>query len=299
VRIGLFDRVPSLTGFADDLRAAADAGLSSYWVTQAFGTDTLTVLAALARDVDLRIGTAVVPTYPRHPMVLAQQALTTNLLLGGRLALGIGPSHPTVVGPCWGLSYDHPARHMEEYLQALTGALTQRVRFSGELITARGDLDVPGAQPPPVLVSALGPRMLELTGRLAAGTVTWMVGPRTLAELTVPTIRSAAAAAGRPEPEVVACVPVCRTDDPDRALAGAQDDLGWYDGLPSYRSALARAGLRSGVQLAVAGDGRTGGAAVAAYRAAGATTLAVQPFGSAEEKAATVRLAGVLAAEGA
>ena len=111
MRIGLFDRVPSLTGFADDLRAAADAGLGSYWVTQAFGTDTLTVLATLARDVELRIGTAVVPTYPRHPMVLAQQALTTNLLLGGRLALGIGPSHPTVVGPCWGLSYDRPARH--------------------------------------------------------------------------------------------------------------------------------------------------------------------------------------------
>lgn len=298
MRIGLFDRVPSLTGFAGDLRAAADAGVSSYWVTQAFGTDTLTVLAALARDVELRIGTAVVPTYPRHPMVLAQQALTANLFLRGRLALGIGPSHPTVVGPCWGLSYDRPAKQMEEYLQALTGALTQRVRFRGELITARGDLDVPGAQQPPVLVSALGPRMLELTGRLAAGTVTWMVGPRTLAELTVPTIRAAAAAAGRPEPEVVACVPVCLTDRPDRARAAAQDDLGWYDGLPSYRSALEREGLRSAVQLAVAGDEHTVRRAVDAYRAAGATTLAVQPFGTAEERAAMVRLAGLLSAEG-
>ncbi len=297
MRIGVFDRVSSLETFVAELRAAADHGVGGYWITQAFGTDTLTVIGALARDVDLTIGTAVVPAHPRHPMVLAQQALTTNLLVGGRLQLGIGPSHPSVVEPCWGLSYERPARFMAEYVEALTAALTQRVRFRGEVLTARGDLDIPGAPVPPVLVSALGPRMLELTGRLAAGTVTWMVGPRTLAELTVPTIRAAAAAARRPEPQVVACVPACVTERPERALAAARDRLAWYDGLPSYRAMLQREGLGSAVELAIAGDEATVRRAVDAYRDAGATTLAVQPFGAPEERAATLRLVHALAAE--
>ena len=297
MKIGVFDRVTSLPGVAADLRAAADHGVSSYWLTQAFGTDALTVIGALARDVDLTVGTAVVPAYPRHPMVLAQQALTTNLLVGGRLQLGIGPSHPSVVEPCWGLSYDRPARFMAEYVEALTGALTQHVRFRGEVLTARGDLDLPGAPAPPLLVAALGPRMLELTGRLAAGTVTWMVGPRTLAELTVPTIRAAATAAGRPEPQVVVCVPACVTPEPQRALATARDRLGWYDDKPSYRAMLDREGLGSAAELAIVGDEATVRRAVDGYRDAGATTLAVQPFGSPEDRAATLRLVWALAAE--
>lgn len=297
MRIGLFDRVTSLDSVAADLRAAADHGVGSYWLTQAFGTDTLTVIGALARDVELTVGTAVVPAYPRHPMVLAQQALTTNLLVGGRLQLGVGPSHRSVVEPCWGLSYERPAQFMAEYVEALTGALSQHVRFRGEVLTARGDLDLPDAPVPPVLVSALGPRMLQLTGRLAAGTVTWMVGPRTLAELTVPTIRAAAAAAGRPEPQVVACVPACVTVHPDRALAAARDRLGWYDGLPSYRAMLDREGRGSAAELAIAGDEVAVRTAVESYRQAGATTLAVQLFGSPEEREATLHLVYRLAEE--
>lgn len=297
MKVGVFDRVTSLDDVGCALRAAADHGVSSYWLTQAFGTDTLTVIGALAREVALTVGTAVVPAYPRHPMVLAQQALTANLLVGGRLQLGIGPSHPSVVGPCWGLSYEKPARFMTEYVEALTAALTQHVRFRGELITARGDLDIPGAPVPPVLVSALGPRMLELAGRLAAGTLTWMVGPRTLAELTVPSIRAAAAAAGRPEPQVVACVPVCVTPERERALAGARDRLGWYDDKPSYRAMLHREGVSSSAELAIAGDEGAVRRVVDTYRDAGATTLAIQPFGSPEEREATLRLVYALAAE--
>jgi len=186
---------------------------------------------------------------------------------------------------------------MNEYLQALTAALHQHVRFRGERITARGDLDVPDAPVPPVLVSALGPRMLELAGRLTAGTITWMVGARTLAQFTVPTIRAAAAAAGRPEPEVIVGVPVCVTAHPDRARTAAATELGWYDEQPAYRAMLAREGVGSAVELAVVGDPGAVRRAVEDYRVAGATTLAVRPSGTPQERERTRHLVWELAAE--
>ena len=214
MKIGLFGFIDTLEGIDASLRTAAEQGFDSYWIPQAFGMDTLNVIGALGRDIPgIRFATAVVPTYPRHPMVLAQQALTTNLLVGGRLALGVGPSHKPVVEGSWGISFDRPIRHLREYLEALAEALGQRPRYEGETITAKGDLSVPGATPPPVLVSALGPQLLKLTGRVADGTITWMTGPNTLRELTIPTINEAASAAGRSAPEIVAGVPVCVTDD--------------------------------------------------------------------------------------
>lgn len=296
MKIGIFDQVDDIAATAADLRAAARDGIDSYWLTQAFGTDTLGVLGAVARDLPgLRVGTAVVPVYPRHPMALAQQALTTNLLVDGRLALGIGPSHPSVVEPCWGMSYDRPARYMREYLEALTGALTQRVRFRGEVLTARGDLDIPGAPVPPVLVAALGPRMLEITGALAAGTITWMVGPRTLRELTVPTIRKAAAAAGRPAPEIVVPLPVCVTGDAPAALARAEAELEWYGTLPSYRAMLDREGCATPGRMALIGDAGTVAAKIASFAELGVTTFAAKIFGTPGERAATRALVAALA----
>lgn len=295
--IGLFGHVQSIDQITADLRSAAADGIGSYWLTQAFGTDTLTVLGAVARDLPgLRVGTAVVPVHPRHPMALAQQALTTNLLVGGRLTLGIGPSHPSVVEPCWGLSYERPARYMREYLEALTGALTQKVRFRGEVLTARGDLDLPGAPIPKVLVAALGPKMLEITGRLADGTVTWMVGPRTLKELTIPAIRQAAADAGRPEPEIVVPLPVCVTRAPAAARALAEENLRWYGGLPSYRAMLDREGYETPGQMAVIGDADSVAAEIESLAGLGVTTFAANIFGDADEQAATRELIAHLAA---
>lgn len=288
MKIGIFDQVDDIEQTAADLRAAARDGIDSYWLTQAFGTDTLTVIGAVARDLpNLRVGTAVVPVYPRHPMALAQQALTTNQLVDGRLALGIGPSHPSVVEPCWGMSYDRPARYMREYLEALTGALTQRVRFKGEVLTARGNLDIPGAPVPPVLVAALGPRMLEITGALADGTITWMVGPRTLRELTIPTIQEAAAKAGRPAPEIIVALPVCVTDDAPAALAAAEAELEWYGTLPSYRAMLDREGCETPGQMALIGDADTVAAKISAFADLGVTTFAAKLVGTPDERTAT------------
>ncbi|MER5458012.1 TIGR03564 family F420-dependent LLM class oxidoreductase [Micromonospora sp. NPDC002389] len=294
---GIFSHIEQIDEIEQLLHGAEADGIASVWLTQGFGHDALTVIGAVGRGLSrLRIGTAVVPVYPRHAMALAQQALTTNMLIGGRLVLGVGPSHPQVVEPCWGMSYARPARYMREYLTALNGALTQRVRFSGEVVTARGDLTIAGDPPvPTVMVSALGPKMLELTGELASGTVTWMVGPRTLAELTVPAITAAADGAGRPAPEVVVTAAVCVTDDPRRARAAIDPVLGWYDDKPSYRAMLDREGFARANQMAIVGDAAEVRAEIGRYEAAGATTFAAQLYGTPQERAATRALVGELA----
>src|SRR5258706_247313 len=191
---------PVLIDWADATRGDAVAdGFDTYWSSQIFGLDTLTTLALVGRETStIKLGTSVVPTYPRHPMMLAQQALTTQAACGGRLTLGIGPSHQIVIGGMYGMDYSKPGQHTEEYLQIL-GPLSrgEPVSFRGKQLSANGALTVKGAVPFPIVVAALGPRMLEIAGRLSDGTLTWCVGPRTLAEHTVPVITAAAEKAGR------------------------------------------------------------------------------------------------------
>ena len=168
---------------------------------QIFGLDAFTTLAVIAREVpEISLGTGVVPVYRQHPMALAQQALTVSQVGNGRLVLGIGLSHQIVVESLWGLSYDRPLRYMREYLAALGPLLEgEESAATGEVVTAVGAVDVV-APAPELLVAALGPKMLELAGRVADGTVTWMVGPKTLADHIVPTISAAASAGDRPPP---------------------------------------------------------------------------------------------------
>ena len=186
------------------VRAAVDAGLSGIWLAQVFGYDALTLLSVIGTRVpDVDLGTAVVPVYGRHPQALAQQALTVQAIVGNRLTLGVGLSHQAVVESMWGLPFDRPAHYMAEYLAALMPLVHgETVDARGELVTAvtRGRARDPGAQPPPVLVAALGPVMLGVAGRLADGTVTWMTGIRTVATHVTPRITEAARAAGRPAP---------------------------------------------------------------------------------------------------
>ena len=289
--IGLLGFMDTIDGVAASLAEASEQGFASYWIPQTFGLDALTVIGAVGPGAPrMRIATAVVPTYPRHPMVLAQQALTTNLLLGGRLTLGVGPSHKPVVEDSWGISFDKPIRHLREYLTALDGALGQRVRFRGETLTARGDLDIAGAPRPPVLVAALGPQLLKLTGTLADGTITWMTGPGTLRDLSVPTITAAASAAGRPAPEVVSGFPVCVTDDVAGARARAARNFVVYGTLPSYRAMLDREGLEGPADVAIIGDADTVAERILALGDLGVTTFAASEFGNRDERAATREL---------
>ena len=250
-------------GTIDDVvaeaRAAVDLGAHTFWSSQIFGHDALTVLASVGREVPgIELGTAVVPTYPRHPMMLAQQALSTQAAINSRgdagLCLGIGLSHQIVVESMWGLSYAKPVRHLKEYLSVLMPLLEGKpVSFAGEEFRVNGGVSVPGSSRPSVLVAALGPQMLRVTGALADGTSTWCVGPKTLTELTIPTLRQAAADAGRPEPRIAVALPVCVTDDVAGARARAAQVFAVYDTLPSYKSMMNREGVDGPGGLAIVG----------------------------------------------
>jgi F420-dependent oxidoreductase-like protein len=257
--IGIFGGVTGrngLDGLITDVRAAADAGFASYWMPQLVqNIEAMNVIGAVAQHVpNMRFGTSVVPTYPRHPMVMAEQAMTTSMLTGGQFTLGIGLSHQPIVEMMWGQSFDKPVRHLREYLEVLMPLLGgEAVSFVGETLTARGKLDIDAVEPP-VLVAALGPQMLRLAGARCAGTTTWMTGPATLASFTVPTISEAAEAAGRPAPEIAAGFPIWVTDDADAAREYAARTFKFYGQLPSYRAMLDREGLAGPEDLAIIGD---------------------------------------------
>ncbi|MEZ5281222.1 MAG: LLM class F420-dependent oxidoreductase [Acidimicrobiales bacterium] len=291
MQIAVFGFAPTIEALTHELKTTRGQGFASYWMPQIFGLDALTALAVAAREVpDIEVGTSVIPTYPRHPMMLAQQALTTQQAIGGRLALGIGLSHKPVVEGMWGYPFDKPVRHMREYLSALVPLLRdKRTSFGGETIVSRGQIEVE-APAPPVLVAALGPQMLKLTGQMADGTITWMVGPRTLAELTVPTICEAAQAAGRSAPRIVAGVPICVTEQPDAARERAARDYADYGQLPSYRAMLDHEGLGGPQDLALIGTADEVASRIETFREAGVTTLAASEFGSPDERAATRQL---------
>ena len=219
------DGPDALSALADEIRRAADDGFASGWISNIFGLEALTALAVAGHGVPgIELGTAVVPTYPRHPAVLAQQALTTALALEGRLALGIGLSHQIVIEDMYGYSFDKPARHMREYLSVLLPLLDgEQAGFDGETVHAHIGLSVPRPVSQtsriPVLLAAMAPQMLRLAGERADGTVLWMTGPATVRDYVVPSITAAARNAGRPAPRVV-CVAAGLRDRRRGRLAG-------------------------------------------------------------------------------
>jgi F420-dependent oxidoreductase-like protein len=299
MRIGvMYDSEKPFDDVVGQVAALADAGIEAAWSSQIFGPDALTVLAALSREVPgIGFGTAVVPTYPRHPVMLASQALTVQDVSGGRLTLGIGLSHQMVIENVFGLSFDKPARHMREYLEILVPLLAgEQVTFAGETlrVSTFGPLAI-SAPAPDVLVAALGTVMLELAGRLAAGTVTWMTGPVTIEEHIVPTIRAAAAQAGRAAPQVGVGLPVCVTDDAAAARAVAAEQFSVYGHLPSYRAVLDREGAGGPADVAVVGTASEVAAQVRRLAEIGATDFVGAPFGSAHQVRASIdALAGLV-----
>ena len=295
MQLALFSFAESTDDLISRAGEAREQGFTSIWLPQVFGIDALTAIAVAGQRVpDITFGTAVVPTYPRHPMMLAQQALTVNGAIGDRLVLGIGPSHKPVVEGMWGISFDKPVRHIREYLECLGPMLNdKKARFSGEAVTARGDLTI-DAPAPKVMVSALGPQLLKVTGRLADGTILWMTGPTTIAEHTVPTITAAAEEAGRPAPEIVAGFPVCVTDGSAETTAQAREraakEFAVYGTLPSYRAMLDREGYAGPDDLAIIGGTAEVEDRIRSLADRGVTTFAASEFGSREQRAATREL---------
>lgn len=233
------------------------AGLDSVWLANIFSFDAITTLALIGRETErIGVGTAVTPTYPRHPTAIAQQALTTQAACNGRFTLGIGLSHQIVIEEMLGLSFSRKAAHMREYLNVLMPLVRgESAQYSGEEYSVRGlTMDIPGSGGMDVVVAALGPAMLRVAGELADGTSTWMVGPKTMEGHVVERITRAASAAERPAPKVIGGYAVALTNRPDDARAKIAEDLTIYGQLPSYRAMLDREGVDGPADVAILGD---------------------------------------------
>lgn len=247
------------TGLQDYVDAAVKAeqdGFDSVWYAQIFGIDVMTAIA-VAGDKTSRIqfGTSVVPTYPRHPTVMAQQALTTHAATNGRFQLGIGLSHAPVVEGMWGLSYDRPAVHMREYLTIVRSLIDNgSASFQGEFFKVSAGIQVPAPKPLPILIAALAPVMLKIAGSMSDGTITWMTGPKTIESHIVPRLTKAASEAGRPSPRVVCALPVAVTGDPDSARERAARAFAIYGTLPNYQRMLNLEGAAGPADVAIVGD---------------------------------------------
>ena len=255
-------------------KRAEAAGFASLWMAHIRSIDAIAALGVAGRETTrIELGTAVTPTYPRHPMAMAQQALTTAQLSGNRFVLGIGLSHQRVVEGMLGLSYARPVRHMREYLSVLRPLLRgEMVNFEGEIYRfANLQIDVPGVSDVSVIVAALGEHMLRLAGRVADGTSTWMTGPQTIATHILPLLSKAAAAAGRPAPRVIAGLPIVLTTDVAAAREKIARSLAIYGQLPSYRAMLDREGFAGPGDAALVGDEATLRDALARLRDAGVT----------------------------
>jgi F420-dependent oxidoreductase-like protein len=220
---------------------------------------------------------------------MAQQARTTALTIGpGRLTLGIGLSHQIVIENMFGYDFGRPARHMREYLSALTPLLEGKpVAYSGETLTANLTLSVPNEGRVPLLIAAMGPAMLKLAGRETDGTVLWMTGPATIREHIAPIITAAAAEAQRPAPRVVASLPVCVTDDIDGARERAGKTFAVYGTLPSYRAMMDREGAAGPADLAIIGSQEYVTERIREVFAAGATEFVAAVFTGGPDAART------------
>ncbi|MFN8071364.1 MAG: TIGR03564 family F420-dependent LLM class oxidoreductase [Mycobacterium sp.] len=282
-------------GTLDDVVAEAAAaerdGFAAYWAPNIFGLDALTALAVVATKVPrIELGTSVVPTYPRHPHAIAQQAHTVAAASGGRFTLGIGLSHKIVIENMFGLSFDRPVRHLREYLSVLMPlSRNETANFDGEMYRVHAAVNVKGSDGFGVVVAALGEQMLRVTAALADGTLTWCTGPVTLASHTIPTITRAAEEFGRPSPRVIAALPVCVTADREAAAGRAAEIFAAYGSLPSYRAMLDREGVAGPADIAIIGSAREVQERIQALAEIGVTEFAAVEFGATADEVADTR----------
>ncbi|WP_062211337.1 TIGR03564 family F420-dependent LLM class oxidoreductase [Streptomyces sp. NBRC 109706] len=282
-------------------REAEAAGVASGWFAQRLDYDAAALAAVIGHVVPrLALGTSAIPVFARHPVLVAGQALTAQAATRGRFQLGLALGAKPLVESAFRLPYERPVALLREFLTALRPLLSDgTVDFRGELLGAAPTLPVslPGADPaPPVLVAAMGPQALRVTGELADGTLPFLAGPRALGEHVVPALTAAAEAAGRPAPRVVALVPAAVTAEVARVRDVATEELAFYESIPSYRRALDLSGADRAGELALVGDEETVAAGIRRYRNAGATevVLTQTAMGGEAARRRTWRLAGEL-----
>src|SRR6476646_1970493 len=294
MRLGLMlgsDRdLPSgerLPAWIDSARAADEAGYASMWITQIPGyLDALTAIALMGPQTSrIELATSVVPIQTRHPVAMAQQVLTTQIAGGGRVTLGVGPSHHWVVEDQLGLPYERPAHLVRNYLEVLNAALAGpgAVDVENEVYRVHSPMNVTDLPPTPVLLAALAPVMLRLAGEHASGTILWMADERAIAEYVRPRITKAAADAGRPAPRIVAggAVALGSGRQLENVREVANDVLGHADFSPNYMRLLEHGDAEDVGDVVAAGDEEAVVARLRRFRDAGVTDLAarVLPLG--------------------
>lgn len=303
------DSARKVTKLLDDIEWAETAGLDTAWIPQVPDDfDALTAVALMAtRTSRIELGTAVVPLQAQHPIALARQALSVHAAAGGRLALGVGPSHHWIVADMLGLPYERPAAFTRDYLQVLAAAMRGPgpVDVENDTFTVHNPLGLAPVAPLPVLIAALGPVMLALAGEHADGTVLWMADERAVAEHVVPRITKAADNAGRPAPRIVAGIPVClcAPSQVDAARERANRILGEAEVSPNYQRLLDYGDADDVGDLCAAGDEEAILTRFRRFADAGVTDLSVRllPVGDNRDEliASKRRTREVIAALGA
>lgn len=274
----------SVDDAVDKARRAHDAGVRQVWVAQQLDVDAITLAAVIGAAVPgLGVGTSVVPINPRHPLLIASAAQTAQAATHGNFSLGLGLGGHAFEQQAFGISPTNTVQRLREHLTVLRAIIDERtVDFHGAQLTAVDSPEMPVAVPGStafgVYVAAMGPRALQVTGELADGTLPYLAGPRTVEEFIVPTISRAAADAGRPDPRIIAIVPVAVADDAAAVRAAVADRLGFYDQIPSYQKVLAREGVSGAAELAVIGTSQSVTRRLKTYLDAGATDVALMPL---------------------
>ena len=297
MKIGLFvgaagtDNIALNDIVAQGVQAEAD-GFDCFWMPHILpqGPDALTALALIGAQTErIALGAGVVPIHPRHPSMLAQAALSAQIAAGGRLTLGIGPSHKPGIENVLGLSYARPAQRVEEYLAVLRPLIdVGAVDFDGDFYNVHATLHVPDRLPISVMVAALAPRMLRIAGAIGDGTVTWMAGVRAIDSHVAPRINAAAADAGRPTPRICVGLPVAVTDDIQAGQEQATAIFGRYSGLTNYRRIMDVEEASGVGAVSVIGDEAEVERQIRAFADAGATEFVASVFPVGDDADASV-----------
>jgi F420-dependent oxidoreductase-like protein len=271
-----------LAAWIDHARTADEAGYASMWITQIPGyLDALTAIALMGPQTNqIELATSVVPIQTRHPIAMAQQVLTTQIACGGRVTLGIGPSHHWVIEDQLGLRYDQPAWLVRNYLDVLEAALAGpgNVDVENDRYRVHSPMNVTDIAPTPILLAALGPVMLRIAGERASGTILWMADERAIAEYIAPRLTKAAGDVGRPAPRIVAGVPValCSGRELETVREVANDVLGHADFSPNYMRLLEHGDAEDVGDVVAAGDESAIVERLQRFRDAGVTDLAAR-----------------------
>ena len=259
-------------------RYAVAAGFDSLWISHANAVDPIVALAAIADETAglSEVGTSVVPLYGRHPIGLAQLARTAQSALNGRFTLGIGAASKQAVKTSMGLPWDRPLGFTRDFIDGLQPLLAgQQADVDGSEVTTHGQLNITAADTP-ILLAALGPKMLELAGRRVQGTTVGQCGPHTIASYIAPNLRAAADAAGRPEPRIMALIRICVTDDVAGAYALARETAARYRTVPSYAAVQDKEGLAEPADLHLIGTWARVIEGLHAYAEAGVTDFRLE-----------------------